>query len=81
MLRFLKPHLLTCSLYCWKTLDEVHLSSFQNVLAYTLYTIELGDQTLSKFMGGVGGLVLEVLKAEGPGSVFLEDFFYLEPKW
>jgi len=30
----------------------------------------------------MGGLVLEVLKVEeGPGSVFLEDFFCLGPKW
>jgi len=51
------------------------------ILAYTLYTMELGDQTLFQIHGGGGELVLKVLKAKGPRSVFLEDFFCLEPKW
>jgi hypothetical protein len=48
------------------------------ILACTLYTRNWVTKPFPNSWGG-GGLVLEVLKAEGPGSVVLEDFFCSEP--
>jgi hypothetical protein len=50
MLRFLKPHLLPCSLYCWKALDEVHLSWFHNVFIFGGEVIEYGTISFTKNM-------------------------------